>query len=107
MLPGQRRSLQRRPLLQLHVSGTSSIFLLAWRLQKCQVLTSSRFTRQFHPRGYSCRYAVNDCDISETCSGDSGQVPLILLGVFNVVLFISDVKKLEGSLIYLLFLVST
>uniref|UniRef100_A0A8C2B944 ADAM metallopeptidase domain 23a n=1 Tax=Cyprinus carpio TaxID=7962 RepID=A0A8C2B944_CYPCA len=28
----------------------------------------------FYPRGYSCRYAVNDCDISETCSGDSGQV---------------------------------
>uniref|UniRef100_A0A4W4H078 ADAM metallopeptidase domain 23a n=1 Tax=Electrophorus electricus TaxID=8005 RepID=A0A4W4H078_ELEEL len=26
-------------------------------------------------RGYSCRYAVNDCDISETCSGDSGQCP--------------------------------
>lgn len=29
---------------------------------------------QFYPRGYTCRYAVNDCDISETCSGDSGQV---------------------------------
>ncbi|KAI4883840.1 hypothetical protein NFI96_002593 [Prochilodus magdalenae] len=29
--------------------------------------------RDFYPRGYSCRYAVNDCDISETCSGDSGQ----------------------------------
>lgn len=29
----------------------------------------------FFPRGYSCRYAVNDCDISETCSGDSGQCP--------------------------------
>ncbi|XP_028992399.1 disintegrin and metalloproteinase domain-containing protein 23 isoform X1 [Betta splendens] len=28
-----------------------------------------------YPRGYSCRYAVNDCDISETCSGDSGQCP--------------------------------
>uniref|UniRef100_A0A8C2EN73 ADAM metallopeptidase domain 23a n=1 Tax=Cyprinus carpio TaxID=7962 RepID=A0A8C2EN73_CYPCA len=26
----------------------------------------------FYPRGYSCRYAVNDCDISEMCSGDSG-----------------------------------
>uniref|UniRef100_A0A9J7ZF29 ADAM metallopeptidase domain 23 n=2 Tax=Cyprinus carpio TaxID=7962 RepID=A0A9J7ZF29_CYPCA len=32
----------------------------------------------FYPRGYSCRYAVNDCDISETCSGDSGQCPLNL-----------------------------
>lgn len=31
---------------------------------------------QFYPRGYSCRYAVNDCDITETCSGDSGQVLL-------------------------------
>ncbi|XP_028291767.1 disintegrin and metalloproteinase domain-containing protein 23 isoform X1 [Gouania willdenowi] len=29
----------------------------------------------FYPRGYSCRYAVNDCDISESCSGDSGQCP--------------------------------
>ncbi|XP_068186085.1 disintegrin and metalloproteinase domain-containing protein 23 isoform X2 [Antennarius striatus] len=29
----------------------------------------------FYPRGYSCRYAVNDCDITETCSGDSGQCP--------------------------------
>lgn len=32
------------------------------------------FSFQFYPRGYGCRYAVNDCDISETCSGDSGQV---------------------------------
>lgn len=32
---------------------------------------------QFFPRGYSCRYAVNDCDITETCSGDSGQVPRV------------------------------
>ncbi|KAM6934719.1 disintegrin and metalloproteinase domain-containing protein 23 isoform 3-T3 [Xenentodon cancila] len=29
----------------------------------------------FYPRGNTCRYAVNDCDISETCSGDSGQCP--------------------------------
>lgn len=29
----------------------------------------------YYPRGYSCRYAVNDCDITETCSGDSGQCP--------------------------------
>ncbi|XP_071331029.1 disintegrin and metalloproteinase domain-containing protein 23 isoform X1 [Trachinotus anak] len=29
----------------------------------------------FYPRGNICRYAVNDCDISETCSGDSGQCP--------------------------------
>uniref|UniRef100_A0AAR2K7V0 ADAM metallopeptidase domain 23a n=1 Tax=Pygocentrus nattereri TaxID=42514 RepID=A0AAR2K7V0_PYGNA len=29
----------------------------------------------FIPRGYGCRYAVNDCDITETCSGDSGQCP--------------------------------
>uniref|UniRef100_A0A672MBF4 ADAM metallopeptidase domain 23 n=1 Tax=Sinocyclocheilus grahami TaxID=75366 RepID=A0A672MBF4_SINGR len=29
----------------------------------------------FYPRGYSCRYAVNDCDISEMCSGDSGLCP--------------------------------
>ncbi|XP_055070911.2 disintegrin and metalloproteinase domain-containing protein 23 isoform X1 [Misgurnus anguillicaudatus] len=29
----------------------------------------------FYPRGFTCRYAVNDCDISETCSGDTGQCP--------------------------------
>ncbi|XP_026989248.2 disintegrin and metalloproteinase domain-containing protein 23 isoform X3 [Tachysurus fulvidraco] len=29
----------------------------------------------FLPRGYGCRYSVNDCDISESCSGDSGQCP--------------------------------
>ncbi|XP_016417170.1 disintegrin and metalloproteinase domain-containing protein 23-like [Sinocyclocheilus rhinocerous] len=34
--------------------------------------------REFYPRGYSCRYAVNDCDISEMCSGDSGLCPLNL-----------------------------
>ncbi|MGH0151638.1 UNVERIFIED_CONTAM: hypothetical protein FKN15_029927 [Acipenser sinensis] len=27
----------------------------------------------FYPRGYDCRYAVNDCDITEMCPGDSGQ----------------------------------
>uniref|UniRef100_A0A8B9HF09 ADAM metallopeptidase domain 23 n=1 Tax=Astyanax mexicanus TaxID=7994 RepID=A0A8B9HF09_ASTMX len=34
----------------------------------------------FYPRGYSCRFAVNDCDISETCSGDSGQVSNSMTG---------------------------
>ncbi|XP_072556039.1 disintegrin and metalloproteinase domain-containing protein 23-like isoform X2 [Paramormyrops kingsleyae] len=29
----------------------------------------------FFPRGNTCRYEVNDCDISETCTGDSGQCP--------------------------------
>ncbi|KAM4626406.1 disintegrin and metalloproteinase domain-containing protein 23 isoform 1-T1 [Discoglossus pictus] len=29
----------------------------------------------FLPREYDCRYAVNDCDITEHCSGDSGQCP--------------------------------
>ncbi|XP_028846875.1 disintegrin and metalloproteinase domain-containing protein 23 isoform X2 [Denticeps clupeoides] len=29
----------------------------------------------FYPRGHTCRFAVSDCDISETCSGDSGQCP--------------------------------
>uniref|UniRef100_A0A8C0EQY8 ADAM metallopeptidase domain 23 n=1 Tax=Bubo bubo TaxID=30461 RepID=A0A8C0EQY8_BUBBB len=29
----------------------------------------------FFPRGYDCRYAVNECDIGEFCTGDSGQCP--------------------------------
>ncbi|XP_074926080.1 disintegrin and metalloproteinase domain-containing protein 23 isoform X2 [Chelonoidis abingdonii] len=29
----------------------------------------------FFPRGYDCRYAVNECDITEYCTGDSGQCP--------------------------------
>ncbi|NWS47644.1 ADA23 protein, partial [Probosciger aterrimus] len=29
----------------------------------------------FFPRGYDCRYAVNECDIAEICTGDSGQCP--------------------------------
>ncbi|XP_065696566.1 disintegrin and metalloproteinase domain-containing protein 23 isoform X6 [Patagioenas fasciata] len=29
----------------------------------------------FFPRGYDCRYAVNECDIAELCTGDSGQCP--------------------------------
>ncbi|RMC18463.1 hypothetical protein DUI87_04352 [Hirundo rustica rustica] len=31
--------------------------------------------RMFFPRGYDCRYAVNECDIAEFCTGDSGQCP--------------------------------
>ncbi|OXB64303.1 hypothetical protein ASZ78_005955 [Callipepla squamata] len=30
---------------------------------------------KFFPRGYDCRYAVNECDIAEFCTGDSGQCP--------------------------------
>lgn len=63
------------PAATAHVSyvfwllGTANYFLafLIW--------TFLAFSCQFFPRGYSCRYAVNDCDITETCSGDSGQVP--------------------------------
>ncbi|XP_075464648.1 disintegrin and metalloproteinase domain-containing protein 23 isoform X2 [Ascaphus truei] len=29
----------------------------------------------FLPREYDCRYAVNGCDITEHCTGDSGQCP--------------------------------
>ncbi|XP_028661950.1 disintegrin and metalloproteinase domain-containing protein 23 isoform X3 [Erpetoichthys calabaricus] len=29
----------------------------------------------FYPRGYDCRYSVNECDITEICTGDSGQCP--------------------------------
>lgn len=29
---------------------------------------------QYEPRGVSCREAVNECDIAETCTGDSSQV---------------------------------
>ncbi|OCT63867.1 hypothetical protein XELAEV_18044962mg [Xenopus laevis] len=31
--------------------------------------------RMFLPREYDCRYAVNECDITEHCTGDSGQCP--------------------------------
>ncbi|NXY38785.1 ADA11 protein, partial [Pomatorhinus ruficollis] len=30
---------------------------------------------QYEPRGVSCREAVNECDIPETCTGDSSQCP--------------------------------
>ncbi|XP_031824511.1 disintegrin and metalloproteinase domain-containing protein 11 [Sarcophilus harrisii] len=30
---------------------------------------------QYEPRGVSCREAVNECDIAETCTGDSSQCP--------------------------------
>ncbi|XP_069760919.1 disintegrin and metalloproteinase domain-containing protein 11-like isoform X2 [Narcine bancroftii] len=30
---------------------------------------------QYEPRGVVCRQAVNDCDIAETCTGDSSQCP--------------------------------
>ncbi|XP_067844328.1 disintegrin and metalloproteinase domain-containing protein 23-like [Heptranchias perlo] len=33
------------------------------------------YTCQFLKRGHECRDAVNDCDITEYCSGDSGQCP--------------------------------
>ncbi|XP_048390396.2 disintegrin and metalloproteinase domain-containing protein 23-like isoform X1 [Stegostoma tigrinum] len=33
------------------------------------------YTCQFLKRGYDCRDAVNDCDIAEYCTGDSGQCP--------------------------------
>lgn len=37
-------------------------------------LLISNFGLQFQPRGYECRDAVNGCDITEYCTGDSGQV---------------------------------
>ncbi|XP_010156797.1 PREDICTED: disintegrin and metalloproteinase domain-containing protein 11-like, partial [Eurypyga helias] len=30
---------------------------------------------QYEPRGVSCREAVNECDIPESCTGDSSQCP--------------------------------
>ncbi|XP_074080427.1 disintegrin and metalloproteinase domain-containing protein 11 [Macrotis lagotis] len=30
---------------------------------------------KYEPRGVSCREAVNECDIAETCTGDSSQCP--------------------------------
>lgn len=49
---------------------------------------------QFYPRGYSCRYAVNDCDISETCSGDSGQVLLFYFFKHHFLCSLYDVNYL-------------
>lgn len=34
---------------------------------------------KYEPRGVSCREAVNECDIAETCTGDSSQVRLARL----------------------------
>lgn len=36
--------------------------------------TEPRSLSQYEPRGVSCREAVNECDIAETCTGDSSQV---------------------------------
>ncbi|OXB76874.1 UNVERIFIED_CONTAM: hypothetical protein H355_002567 [Colinus virginianus] len=38
-------------------------------------LNSLSWYMTFFPRGYDCRYAVNECDIAEFCTGDSGQCP--------------------------------
>lgn len=29
---------------------------------------------KYEPRGVTCREAVNECDVPETCTGDSSQV---------------------------------
>lgn len=48
---------------------------------------------QFYPRGYSCRYAVNDCDITETCSGDSGQVLLFDFSLLTHWAYLGQLKS--------------
>uniref|UniRef100_A0A8C9EPI5 ADAM metallopeptidase domain 23 n=1 Tax=Pavo cristatus TaxID=9049 RepID=A0A8C9EPI5_PAVCR len=42
--------------------------------KKCSLSNGLLFF-PFFPRGYDCRYAVNECDIAEFCTGDSGQCP--------------------------------
>lgn len=63
-----------------------SFFLKLWKTSRWFLKSNAvlfSFSCQFYPRGYSCRYAVNDCDISETCSGDSGQVELMVYLALN------------------------
>lgn len=43
-----------------------------WKRQRTIVQLFCRF--QYELRGVVCREAVNDCDIPETCTGDSSQV---------------------------------
>lgn len=57
----------------------ASSWLDHWESYNALITCFCQYFSQFYPRGYSCRYAVNDCDISETCSGDSGQVSLLFL----------------------------
>ena len=40
-------------------------------------LTPFDLASQYEQRGVVCREAVNDCDILETCTGDSSQVRLV------------------------------
>ena len=63
-----------RPHYLQDSSRTKSFFFLNNFHNSNSFFLLSLSSHQFYPRGYSCRYAVNDCDISETCSGDSGQV---------------------------------
>ncbi|XP_039326039.1 disintegrin and metalloproteinase domain-containing protein 23 isoform X4 [Saimiri boliviensis] len=57
------------------------------KFSKCSILEYRDFLQRgggaclfnrptkFQPRGYECRDAVNECDITEYCTGDSGQCP--------------------------------
>ncbi|KAJ7408061.1 Disintegrin and metalloproteinase domain-containing protein 23 [Willisornis vidua] len=47
-----------------------SVIILAYTIRMEEFLQKG-----FFPRGYDCRYAVNECDIAEFCTGDSGQCP--------------------------------
>lgn len=70
--------------------------LTYWVSYNALISCFSQYFFQFYPRGYGCRYAVNDCDISETCSGDSGQV--LLFFYLNQFLFsLNDVNYLNMS----------
>ncbi|CAF90779.1 unnamed protein product, partial [Tetraodon nigroviridis] len=47
--------------------------------------------RAFFPRGYSCRYAVNDCDITETC------IRRLWTGAPDVTIPIFDTLSISGA----------
>lgn len=55
---------------------TRSLFYssLASLILKSTFILSPFSPMKYEPRGVTCREAVNECDVPETCTGDSSQV---------------------------------